>query len=205
MTLEFNLLYRWHALTPDQFNTPVGFVSFRDYMYNNELITDHGIGKSLAALSAQSAGRIGLGNTPDFLFPIEQRNIGYTRDFRLRSYNEYRNCFGIRKANDFGDITKNEDLQNKLIDLYGTVDKVEWYVGMYAEDHSPMAIMGELQTTMVANDAFSQALTNPLLAERVFNKQTFSNKGWEIINETKSLDQILQRNITTGEHCSLGL
>jgi prostaglandin-endoperoxide synthase 2 len=76
---------------------------------------------------------------------------------------------------------------------------------MYAEDHSPMAIMGELQTTMVANDAFSQALTNPLLAERVFNKQTFSNKGWEIINETKSLDQILQRNITTGEHCSLGL
>jgi len=56
---------------------------------------------------------------------------------------------------------------------------------------------------MVANDDISQALTNPFLAERVFNRHTFSDKGWEIIQETKSLDQILHRNGGGDEHCSL--
>jgi prostaglandin-endoperoxide synthase 2 len=202
MTIEFDLLYRWHSLTPDKFNTPVGLVNFNDYMYNNSLVIDYGIGKAFEALSNQKAGKIGLGNTPDFLFPIEQKNISYARNFRLRSYNEYKVCFGGNKAKDFSDITKNEELQKKLSDLYQSVDNVEWYVGMYAEDRSPLALIGQLQTTMVANDAFSQALTNPLLAERVFNKETFSSVGWEIINETNSLNQILQRNIDTNQNCS---
>ena len=45
-------------------------------------------------------------------------------------------------------------------------------------------MMGELLTTMVANDAFTQALTNPLLARNVFNEATFSAAGMKIINET---------------------
>jgi len=203
MTLEFDLLYRWHALTPDRFNTAAGLVSLTDYMYNNAMITDHGLGKNLTALSRQRAGQINLGNTPDFLYFIEQLNVDYTRRFKLRSYNEYRSCFGLRRARDFADINKDEAVQEKLAALYRSVDDVEWYVGMYAEAHPPLAMMGELQTTMVANDAFSQALTNPLLAERVFNRQTFSAKGWEIIQETTSLNQILQRNGSSGEHCSL--
>ena len=35
-------------------------------------------------------------------------------------------------------------------------------------------MMGELLTTMVAYDAFTQALTNPLLAPQVFNEDTFT-------------------------------
>lgn len=203
MTIEFDLLYRWHALTPDRFSTPAGLVGLTDYMYNNAMITDHGLGKNLAALSRQRAGRIGLFNTADFLFYIEQLNINYTRKFKLRSYNEYRSCFGLRRARSFAEINRDPLVQDQLAALYRTVDDVEWYVGMYAEEHPPLAMMGELQTTMVANDAFSQALTNPLLAERVFNRNTFSEKGWEIIQDTESLDQILQRNSSGGEHCSL--
>lgn len=203
MTIEFDLLYRWHALTPDQFNTPAGLVDFKDYMYNNAMIIDHGVGKNLAALSRQRAGKISLWNTTSFLYYIEQINIDYTRRFKLRSYNDYRSCFGLRKARSFADINRDPQVQEKLASVYKNVDAVEWYVGMYAEEHSPPGIMGDLQTAMVANDAFSQALTNPLLAERVFNRNTFSEKGWEIIQETESLDQILQRNSSSGEHCSL--
>jgi prostaglandin-endoperoxide synthase 2 len=55
-------------------------------------------------------------------------------------------------------------------------------------------MMGELLTTMVAYDAFTQALTNPLLARNIFNEQTFSKAGMTIIKQTRSLQQIIARN-----------
>jgi prostaglandin-endoperoxide synthase 2 len=55
-------------------------------------------------------------------------------------------------------------------------------------------MMGELMSYMVANDAFTQALTNPLLARNVFNEATFTKTGLKIINETGSIQQIVSRN-----------
>jgi prostaglandin-endoperoxide synthase 2 len=52
---------------------------------------------------------------------------------------------------------------------------------------------------MVANDAFTQALTNPVLSRNVFNVDTFSPAGMKIIEETESLQQILARNSVSGE------
>ena len=55
---------------------------------------------------------------------------------------------------------------------------------------------------LVAVDAFSQALTNPLLSPRVFNAQTFSPLGMEIIATTNSLSDIVHRNVpeSPGRH-----
>jgi prostaglandin-endoperoxide synthase 2 len=47
---------------------------------------------------------------------------------------------------------------------------------------------------MVAHDAFTQALTNPLLSRQVFNEKTFSPVGMRIIEETGTLQQIVTRN-----------
>jgi prostaglandin-endoperoxide synthase 2 len=47
---------------------------------------------------------------------------------------------------------------------------------------------------MVAVDAFSQALTNPLLSEHVFNEGTFTPIGWKTIQDTGSLRDIVARN-----------
>jgi prostaglandin-endoperoxide synthase 2 len=49
--------------------------------------------------------------------------------------------------------------------------------------------------TMVAADAFSQALTNPLVAPRVFNEQTFSALGMEIIASTTCISELVHRNV----------
>ena len=51
---------------------------------------------------------------------------------------------------------------------------------------------------MVALDAFSQALTNPLMAECVFKPATFSEPGWQAIQETHRLQDILDRNTPPG-------
>jgi prostaglandin-endoperoxide synthase 2 len=47
---------------------------------------------------------------------------------------------------------------------------------------------------MVAVDAFSQALTNPLLSEHVFNKDTFTQWGMDLIEITSKLEDVLHRN-----------
>ena len=39
---------------------------------------------------------------------------------------------------------------------------------------------------MVAIDAFSQAFTNPLLSPRVYNPQTFSPLGWQLIRDDEA-------------------
>ena len=54
--------------------------------------------------------------------------------------------------------------------------------------------MGELQLTMVAHDAFTHVLTNPLLAERVFNEDTFSAPGMREIEGVSGIADIVARN-----------
>ena len=53
-------------------------------------------------------------------------------------------------------------------------------------------------TAMVAFDAFSQVLTNPLVAPRVFLPETFSEEGMNIIETTGTLKQLIARNIPAG-------
>ena len=63
--------------------------------------------------------------------------------------------------------------------------------------------MGELLTAMVGYDAFTQALTNPLLGPQVFNEATFTRAGLKIIQKTRSLQQILARNVADPARCLL--
>jgi prostaglandin-endoperoxide synthase 2 len=47
---------------------------------------------------------------------------------------------------------------------------------------------------MVAVDAFSQILTNPLLSQNVYGPDAFSELGMKIIDETTSFDMLVERN-----------
>ena len=77
---------------------------------------------------------------------------------------------------------------------YASVDDIDYYVGIFAEDRQENTPLPALIQRMVAVDAFSQALTNPLLSRHVFNVETFTNYGWDTIHKTASLGQILERN-----------
>jgi prostaglandin-endoperoxide synthase 2 len=179
-------------------------VSTRELVDNNPLVIARGIDTVIAQFSRQKASKIGLGNTPAFLvdrhpaFPeqasVEERTVHLMREARLRPYNAYREAFGLGALSSFVDLTKDVALQATLESHYRDIDSVEWYVGIFAEDYPEHRMMGELLTTMVAHDAFTQALTNPLLARRVFNEQTFTKLGMEIIEETHCLQQIVARN-----------
>ena len=55
--------------------------------------------------------------------------------------------------------------------------------------------MPETVTRMVAYDAFTHILTNPLLASEIHTPETFSDVGWAIIQENATLEQIVKRNV----------
>lgn len=207
IAIEFNLLYRWHSLVPDWIGEGADRLDPRDFLNNNPLVIAHGLDSLITLCSRTRAGKIGLLNTPVFLVDrsvpdspsMEERTIALMRKARLRSFNDYRESYGLSRLTSFGELTSDRAVRLRLEALYGDIDKVEWYVGIFAEDYPDYLMMGELMTTMVANDAFTQALSNPLLARNVFNAATFSPAGLKIILETGSLQQIVLRNSSSPE------
>ncbi len=79
-----------------------------------------------------------------------------------------------------------------------TVDRVELFVGLFAEDVPPRSAVPPLIGRMVAADAFSHALTNPLLSPHVYNADTFTRAGMESIAATASLADLAARNLSGG-------
>jgi heme peroxidase len=208
IAIEFNLLYRWHSLVPDSIGEGPDALTWQEFMNNNPLVISRGVESLVEQCSRARAGRIGLLNTPKFLVDrstpdhpsLEERTISLMRQARLRSFNDYRESYGLARMTSFAELTSDPELRGRLEALYDhDIDNLEWYVGIFAEDYPDYLMMGDLLTTMVANDAFTQALTNPLLARNVFNEATFSSAGFKIINETGSLQQIIARNSRTPE------
>jgi prostaglandin-endoperoxide synthase 2 len=115
------------------------------------------------------------------------------RSNRLRSYNEYRDQFGLPKAESFTDISSDPRIVKILRDLYQNVDDVEFYPGLFSEDRVRKCPLPGLLLRMVGVDAFSQALTNPLLSEHVFNEKTFTAWGLKLIKDTRCLGDLLVR------------
>ena len=199
MAIEFNLLYRWHSLVPSTFCLAGRELGLGDLLWNSATLTDAGLGAVMAAASTQAAGRIGLFNTPDFLVSrADLPSIQQARGARLASYNDYRRLCGLLPAASFLDITDDERVLRALATTYKTVEDVEFYPGLFAERPIANGLMAPLMLAMVAFDAFSQALTNPLLSPQVYTEQTFSEIGWEVIQTTNTLEQIVRRNTPDG-------
>lgn len=197
ITAEFSLLYRWHSLLPDVIDWPTGAIPLQHFTMDNRPLIAVGLNAAFAAAAAQPAAELGALNTSASLIPVEQFAILQGRSNHLASYNDYRVCFGMKRAMAISDITSDPAIAAKLAELYPTVDDIEFYPGIFAEDRIPKSPLPGLLARMVAVDAFSQALTNPLLSEHVFNADTFTDWGFELIKETRSLGHILAQHTPT--------
>lgn len=80
-------------------------------------------------------------------FDLIAMNIQRGRDHAIPTYNEIRKIFGLRLRKSFEEISSSRIVQSKLLDAYKTVDKIEAWPGLMAEDHEAGASMGE---TMLA-------------------------------------------------------
>ena len=195
MAIEFNLLYRWHSLVPSTYKIGGRDIPISDTLYNTEMVRTEGLGPLFEAASEQIAGQIGLLNTPYELWYVEELSIQMGRGVRLRSYNDYRELSKTPRVTEFDQITGDVRVRDELHRLYGHVDNIEFYVGLFAEEVPDNGVCPGLMGRMVALDAFSQVYTNPLLATRIYNEDTFSPVGMEIIRSTTTLSEIVNRNV----------
>ena len=139
--IEFNLLYRWHMLVPDVIGEGPNELNPIDFVNNNPLVISRGIEALITQWSRERAGKIGLLNTPYFLVDrlhpadpsVEEQTITLMRQARLRSFNDYREAFGLKRLASFKQLTANARLREHLETLYGDIDNLEWYVGIFAE------------------------------------------------------------------------
>ncbi len=198
MALEFNLVYRWHMLIPTEVVLAGKPVPVVETMWNTSLITARGLGPLFEDASRQSAGKVGLFNTPRFLCPVEMQSIAMGRQMQLPGYNAYRASYGYPRVTDFDQISGDPHVQGELKRLYGHVDRIDYYVGIFAEDTVRNAVLPPLIGRLVGIDAFSQALTNPLLNPNVYHERTFSPLGMKIIADTHRVSEVLHRNLPEG-------
>ncbi len=195
ITVEFSLLYRWHSLMPDAIDWPDGApIPIGRFPMDNRPLLAAGLSKAFAAASGQKAGEVGARNTADALLMLEDLAVDQARTLRLPRYNDYREQFGMARAKHFSDISSDAKIQALLADLYREPDDVEFYPGLFAEDRVKNSPLPGLLTRMVAVDAFSQALTNPLLSQHIPPEEAFTRWGVGELEKTQRLDDVLRRN-----------
>ena len=194
ITTEFSLLYRWHSLIPDTLQWNGTVYPAGATMLNNQPLLDAGLLRAFIDMSTQPAGELGAFNTADALMDFEKKTIMQGRICEVAAYGDYRQYIKTPRPADFGDISSNPKVVEFLKNTYRRVEDVEFYVGLFAEEPVKNSPLPLLMLTMVAIDAFSQALTNPLLSKYVFKPETFTQLGWDTINATGSLRDILVRN-----------
>ena len=201
MSVEFNLLYRWHSLVPTEVTVGGQQRRFADMWWDTRPVTEHGLSALFDEASRQPCSTIALGNTDPSLLAIEEKSIRIGRDTRLQPYNAYRELCGFPALATIDDLTSDRRMREQLTACYGTdgtdgMDRVELFVGLFAEDIRRGSTLPPLMSAMVAVDAFSQALTNPLLDPGVYREATFSTAGCEVIDSTTTLSDVVLRNIS---------
>jgi prostaglandin-endoperoxide synthase 2 len=135
----------------------------------------------------------------------EKNTLNLGRQFRLQSFNQYRRRWGMKPYRSFEEFTDDRTLAQELRSLYPDtagkpgIDRLELVIGLLAERRRHDAIIGPLQLAMVGADAFSQALTNPLLANAIYGERAFSEYGVGQLGATSKFADIVKRNLGAGQ------
>ena len=113
VAVEFNLLYRWHSLIPDQLDIGADAPAKTEHtMYRAKtLLSQTGLETLIDRASRQPAGKVGLHNTSEFLVErAELPSIEAGRAVNLRGYRDYREACKLGRIDRFDQITSDKAL-----------------------------------------------------------------------------------------------
>lgn len=174
-------------------------MELKDAFFHASMLEETGIDSLLkfdASVQAQEIDLAVVDSLRNFLFgppgagglDLVAMNIQRGRDHGLSDYNATRQAYGLDQVETFDQITSDVELQQKLASLYGTVDNIDLWVGLMAEDHQHDASVGEL-TGLIIADQFQRTRAG----DRFFYKNVLTDSEVESI-EHSTLADLIERN-----------
>jgi hypothetical protein len=141
---------------------PGGTLPLRNAFFTPQPIKDDGIEPYLLGLAAQQMQEVDahvIDDVRSFLFgppgaggmDLPALNIQRGREMGLPSYNQARLDVGLPAVTSFTQITSDAVVRTALANIYGTVDKIDVWVGGIAESHAPGALVGPLFQRIIAD------------------------------------------------------
>jgi len=177
-------------------------VSLAQAFFNPSIVKNLGIDPVLKYLASDPSQEVDLkvvDQLRNFLFgapgqgglDLASLNIQRGRDHGLADYNATRVAYGLPRLTDFSQITTDAALQSKLRQLYGSVDKIDLWVGVLAERHVAGGSVGATARAIIA-DQFTRIRD----ADRFWYQNQFKGKDLQVLENT-SLAEIIAANTTT--------
>ncbi len=152
-----------HRVDEDGSESSYGHLSLKDAFFRPDKLTTEGgidaVLRGAATSEAESVDTQIIDDVRNFLFgppgagglDLASLNIQRGRDHGLDDYNSVREAYGLDKVTSFAEITSDEELQEKLEDLFGSVDDIDVFVGGLAEDAVSGSMLGELFHTALVD------------------------------------------------------
>ena len=167
--------------------------------FSGQLSTDiDPILKGAASGNAQEVDLLAVRDIRNLLFgppgaggsDLIARDIQRGRDHGLTDYNSMRAAYGLPRVTSFAQITKDVQVQQKLQQLYGSVDNIDVFVGALAEDHVPGSDVGPLTQAVLVNQ-----FTRLRDGDRFF----YLNQSWNleeigILLHSNTLAKVIENN-----------
>jgi hypothetical protein len=121
---------------------------------------------------------------------LAARDIQRARDHGIGTYNQVRVAYGLPAVTSFAQITENDAVQNALQATYGTVDKIDPFEGMLAEDHLLGADVGPTIKAILAKQF--AALRD---GDRFFYlNETLNLEELSLISQGNTLAKVIKNN-----------
>jgi peroxidase len=186
---------------PDLVNPNGVTVNLVDVIGNPDPHTSSGIGAILKADADGDAAEMDLllvDEVRNVLFGIPHgpgtdlaaRDVQRARDHGIGTYNQVRVAYGLSAVTSFAQITSNMAVQNELQATYGTVDKIDPFEGMLAEDHVSGADVGPLIKAILAKQF--TALRD---GDRFFYlNESFNLEELSLISQGNRLSEVIENN-----------
>lgn len=174
-------------------------VSLAEAFFNPGIIVEQGIDGVLKYLASDPSSELDtkvVDSVRNFLFgppgsgglDLASLNIQRGRDHGLANYNAVRATYGLTPVTSFDQISSDPEVAARLEQLYGTVDNIDLWVGLLAEDHAPGASVGPTTQAIIA-DQFERLRDG----DRFWYEATFSGRELRELQQT-TLTDIIRRN-----------
>ncbi len=118
-------------------------------------------------------------------------NIQRGRVNGLADYNTIREAFGLPRVRSFAEITSDPSKQAALVSLYPSVNTIDAFVGLLAEDHLPGASVGKTIYTVLLDQFSRLRASDRLYFEHALSPETVASV------QSVRLSDIILRNTDT--------